>query len=111
MINIVLFRLREIAMTQKRDHNQIMQNFRIRKGRQFLAIAAALLLIIFLALLHNRPDLFGQMPKNAILAMQLTVIAAFIGFSSFNWRCPSCKKYLGPDINRHICGKCGARLQ
>ena len=98
-------------MTQKRDNNQIMQDFRLRKGRQLVAIAAALLLIIFLALLHNRPDLFGQLPKNTILATQLIVIAAFIGFSSSNWRCPSCKKYLGPDINRHICRKCGTRLR
>ena len=101
----------EIAMTQKRDHNQIMQDFRLRKSRQFVAIATALLLTIFLALLHNRPDLFGQLPKKTILGLQLIVIAAFIGFSSSNWRCPACKKYLGTDINRHICGKCGTRLR
>jgi len=98
-------------MIQKRDHNRIMQDFRLRQGRQLVAIAVALLLITFLALLHNRPDLFGQLPKNTTLAAQLIVIAAFIGFSSVNWRCPACKKYLGPDIYRHICRKCGARLR
>ena len=101
----------EIAMTQKRDHKQIMQDFRLRKGRQLIAIATALLLTIILALLHNRPDLFGQLSKKTILGMQLIVITAFIGFSSFNWRCPACKKYLGPDVNRHGCGKCGSRLR
>jgi rRNA maturation endonuclease Nob1 len=39
------------------------------------------------------------------------VIIAFIGFSAFNWRCPSCKRYLGADINRHMCKKCGTRLR
>ena len=98
-------------MIQKRDHSQIMQDFRLRQGRQLVAIAVALLLITFLALLHNRPDLIGDLPKNAILATQLIVIAAFIGFSSVNWRCPACKKYLGPDIYRQICRKCGTRLR
>jgi len=98
-------------MLQERNHNEIIQDFRLRQGRQLLAIAVALLLIIFLALLYNRPDLFGQLPKNAIMTMQLIVIAAFIGFSSANWRCPACKKYLGADIYRHICRKCGTRLR
>jgi len=98
-------------MRPKKDDARTMQDFRLRQGRQFIAIATALLLIVFLALLHNRPDLFGQLPKNAIMGAQLLVIAAFIGFSSANWRCPSCKKYLGANINRRICGKCGTRLR
>jgi hypothetical protein len=88
-----------------------MQDFRLRRGRQLVAIAAALLLIIFLALISNRSDLFGNVSKNTISAMELVVIAAFIGFSSANWRCPSCNRYLGQDINRSICKKCGARLR
>ena len=88
-----------------------MQDFRLRRGRQLVAIAAALLLIIFLALIHNRSDLFGHVSKNTISAIELVVIAAFIGFSSANWRCPSCSRYLGQDINRSICKKCGARLR
>lgn len=98
-------------MIQERDHNQIMQDFRLRRGRQFIAIAAALLLIIFFALIYNRSDLFGHVSKNTITAMELLVIAAFIGFSSANWRCPSCNRYLGQDITRNICKKCGARLR
>jgi hypothetical protein len=39
------------------------------------------------------------------------LIAAFICFSAFNWRCPLCKKYLGSNINRHICKHCGTRLR
>ncbi len=51
----------EIAVTEKKDHNQIMQDFRVRKSRQVRAIAAALLLIIFLAVIYNRPGPFRKL--------------------------------------------------
>ncbi len=88
-----------------------MRDFGLRRGRQHLAIAATLFLLIFLALLHSRPNLLGEFSKNITIAAQLVVIAAFIGFSAYNWRCPSCNKYLGNDINRHRCKQCGTRLQ
>jgi rRNA maturation endonuclease Nob1 len=31
-------------------------------------------------------------------------------FSLFNWRCPSCNKYLGKAINAKFCAKCGVQL-
>jgi hypothetical protein len=97
-------------MTQKPDQYQIVQDFRLRRGRQLLAIAAAMLLIFFLALIHHRSDLFGHIAKNTIFSMQLIVIAAFAGFTAVNWRCPSCKKYLGRNINKPGCEKCGTRF-
>jgi hypothetical protein len=98
-------------MMQERDNKRIMRDFGLRKGRQFLAIAATLVLLLFLVLLHKHPDLIGEFSKDTIFAAQIVLIAAFIGFSSFNWRCPSCKKYLGNDISRRICKNCGIRLQ
>ena len=98
-------------MIQQRDDKQIVRDFRLRQGRQFLAIAVTLLLLLFFALLHKRSDLFGELSKSTILAAQLVIIAVFIGFSALNWRCPSCKKYLGTDINKRICKHCRTRLQ
>ena len=95
---------------QKWDDKKIIHEFRLRQGRQFLAIAVTLLLLIFLTLIYKRPDLFGEFSREIISITQIVLIAAFIGFSVFNWRCPSCKKYLGRDINRRICKKCGSRL-
>jgi hypothetical protein len=43
--------------------------------------------------------------------VQIVLISAFIVFSAFNWRCPSCKKYLGNDISRRICKHCRIRLR
>jgi hypothetical protein len=98
-------------MMQKRDDLQIKRDFRLRQSRQLLAIAVALLGMVILALVYKRHDLFGEFPKSTIFGSQLVVIALFAGFTAVNWRCPSCKKYLGHDINRRICKKCGVRLQ
>jgi hypothetical protein len=93
------------------DDEKIIHEFRLRQGRQFLAIAVTLLLVIFLTLLYKRPDLFGEFSKETVSGAQIILIAAFIGFSAFNWRCPSCRKYLGNNISRRKCRKCGTRLQ
>jgi hypothetical protein len=95
----------------KKDARQIMQDFGVRRGRQVLAIGVALCLVLFLAMLHKSPTVLGEFSKDALFGAQVIVIAAFIGFSSFNWRCPSCNKYLGNDMNRRVCRKCGSRLR
>ena len=98
-------------MIQERDNKQVVRDFGLRKSRQLLAIAATLVLLLFLVLLHKHPDLIGEFSKDTIFAAQIVLIAAFIGFSAFNWRCPLCKKYLGSDISRRICKNCGTRLR
>ncbi len=95
----------------KKDHQQIAKDFRVRQSRQLFAMAITLLLLIFLVLLYKRPDIFGEISKHSIFAAQVLLIAAFIGFSAANWRCPACNKYLGTDINRRICSKCRTRLR
>ena len=95
----------------KIDDKQVRSEFWLRRGRQFLAIAIALFIVILLAIVHKRQDLFGEYSKSTIFAAQLAVIAAFIGFTAFNWRCPSCNKYLGRDINKRFCRHCRARLR
>ncbi|MBF0506109.1 MAG: hypothetical protein HQL09_04675 [Nitrospirae bacterium] len=96
---------------EKKDNKESMRVFNLRRDRELLAIAVTLCLLLFLALLHRRPDLLGTFSKNSIVGAQIMSLSAFIGFSVFNWRCPSCNKYLGPDINRRICNKCGTRLR
>jgi Na+/citrate or Na+/malate symporter len=96
---------------QKKANNQTMQDFRLRQSRQFLAMALTLFLLLLLVLIYKRTDIFGEFSKNNIVALQIILIGAFIGFSAINWRCPSCNKYLGGDINKRICKKCGIRLQ
>ena len=96
---------------QKNYDNQITREFWQRRGRQILAIAVALFLVLFLAVVYKRHDLFREYSGNTLIATQLVVITAFIGFTAFNWRCPSCKKYLGNDINKRACRHCRTRLR
>jgi heme A synthase len=96
---------------QKTDEKHIAREFWLRQGRQLLAIAVALFLVILMAVAYKRHDLFGEYSKNNLMAAQLVVIAAFIGFTAFNWRCPSCKKYLGKNISKHACRHCKTRLR
>jgi len=96
---------------RKKDPKQIVQEFQALQGRQFLAIAVALFSVIMCAVIYKRPDLFGAFSKGALFGAQAVIIASYVGFTSRNWRCPSCGKRLGPDINRRICKKCGTRLR
>ena len=96
---------------QKKDDTHITREFCRRQGRQILAIAVALFLVIVLAVVTKRNDLFGDYSKNSLAAVQLAVITAFIGFTAFNWRCPSCNKYLGNDIRKRTCRHCKTRLR
>jgi len=88
-----------------------MQAFIVRRTRQFIAIVAAIIFVLLVAMLYKRSDLFGEFSKNTLAFAQILIILAFINFTAFNWRCPSCKKYMGNDMNPRGCKKCGVRLQ
>jgi ribosomal protein S27AE len=98
-------------MTQKKDPEKIVQEHRARQNRQFVAIALTLFAVLFCAVIYKRPDLFGEYSKSTLFGAQVVIIASYMVFTSLNWICPSCGKYLGTDINRRICKKCGARLR
>ena len=88
-----------------------MKEFEVRKGRQIIAIALTLFFILLCAILHKWPIRYANFSKGALFGAQIAAIAAFMGFSALNWRCPSCGKSLGGDIGKTTCKKCGGRLQ
>jgi DMSO reductase anchor subunit len=96
---------------QTRDEERVTKEFRKRQSRQIVAMAIVLFLVLLAAVVHKRPDIFGEISRPLLFAAQAVGIALFIGFTSMNWRCPACGKYLGGDIYRRFCRKCGARLQ
>ena len=96
--------------TQKKDRKQVMQAYRARQSRQIIAITIALIAVSLPAVLYKRPDLVGEVSKSGLFAAQVAAIAAFLGFTTFNWRCPSCTKYLGHDIHRSRCARCGEKF-
>ncbi len=93
-----------------KDDIGIMKEFRRRQTRQIVAVAIALFLVLLVAVIHRRSDIFGDISKHMLFAVQALLIALFIGFTAVNWRCPSCGKHLGGDIHRSRCSKCGSRL-
>ena len=96
---------------EQKDSAQIKLEFALRRRRQILAIVVTFIFLLLLALLDRRQDIFVVFARNDILAAQIILLGAFIWFSIYNWRCPSCKNNLGPDINRRVCRQCKARLQ
>jgi len=96
---------------KNKDRKQIVRDFKSRQDRQIIAVATALFLVMLSAVIYKRPDLFGSFSRNALFGAQAIVIGVFVGFTAVNWRCPACDKYLGSDINRSICKKCGTRLR
>jgi hypothetical protein len=96
---------------KKKDTDKIKQEFRMRQNRQIVAITAAMFVVLLGAVLYKRPDLLGAFSRFTLFMLQAISIAAFVVFSTYNWRCPNCGKYLGVDLHRQHCRKCGAELQ
>jgi len=94
-----------------RDPKEIVREFGRRLGRQVVAIAVALFVVLLFAVLYKRPLQSIGLSKATLIGAQIAVIAAFLGFSALNWRCPACRKFLGGDIHQRVCKKCGARLR
>jgi hypothetical protein len=95
----------------RKDEQQVISEFGVRRTRQLFIMGAAIFFVFFLALVHDRPALFGEFSKNAIFTAQAVIIALFVGFSSYNWRCPSCGKFLQKDVFISSCKHCGSRLR
>jgi hypothetical protein len=110
MLQVLLQAFGLLAMRTKDDIG-IIKEFKKLQTRQIIGVAITLFLVLFAAVIHKRPDLFGEFSSQSLFAAQAIFVAAFIGFTAVNWRCPSCRKHLGGDINRRACSKCGTRLQ
>jgi hypothetical protein len=95
---------------KRNDSDQIKRTFAQTRMRQIVAIVAAIFGVLLAALVWRRPDLFGQFSKKDLMLFQLVMILLFINFTAWNWKCPSCKRYLGNDIGTDVCRKCGTRL-
>jgi heme A synthase len=93
------------------DFELIRKQFWMRQLRQFIACLVVISLLFLIGYFYKYTDLLGEQSRYLASALFTIVIAAFIGFSAVNWRCPVCGKYLGPNINRTFCRKCGTKLQ
>lgn len=99
----------EYTEGQKAD---IRKSFAARRRRQLMLSAPMFLLIAGLVGMERqgRAVFLGIEADNLILFLFLAIAGA-VAFSLWNWRCPSCKGYLGRQISPKFCSRCGVELQ
>lgn len=98
-------------MSQPEGEKIIVEQFARCYRRQIIGICVSVFFVLFLAAVYKRPDIFGEYLKSSLFAAECLVVAAFIGFTAANWRCPSCVRYLGHDLLIARCRRCGAKLR
>jgi drug/metabolite transporter (DMT)-like permease len=90
--------------------SQIIDEFRRRRTRQFVAAVPGIAGIILALMAVTHGSLFGIDGDLLALAGGSAFVAYAI-FSIVNWRCPACSRYLGKGMNPSFCPRCGTRLR
>jgi len=98
-------------MELTRSNAEIIDEFKKRRTRQIMAVGPIILAFIALLSVEGNPTGIFGLPQNIVLSITFAVIISVLIFSLFNWRCPSCNKYLGKAINPKFCAKCGVQLR
>jgi hypothetical protein len=91
---------------------EIKDLFAVRRKRQLLLLIPVVLLFAFAFLVGTGKlpvpiDPSSTTPKIVLFL----VVAACVGYSWVNWRCPACNGYLGRGIGPKHCRNCGAELR
>ena len=90
------------------EAKHVMSEFSRKRKLQYFFSGVTVVLIIAAALARSRsvPSL-----STAYVWIMLVIAVGLIVFSFFNWRCPSCKKYMGRGYNIKNCPLCGVKLR
>lgn len=99
-------------MENQSSNPKIISEFKKRKTKQLIAIIPLVLAFIPILFLRKvgTEILFG-ISANIILPVCFGIIFIMFIFALFNWRCPSCNKYLGKKMSPQFCNHCGVKLQ
>jgi hypothetical protein len=97
-------------MELNRSNVEIIEEFKKKRIRQIMAVGPIILAFIALLSVEGNPTAIFGLPPNTVLTISFALIISVLIFSLFNWRCPSCNKYLGKAINPKFCAKCGVQL-
>lgn len=94
------------------EPKEIQTEFKKRKLRQILVVVVLVPIIGVLFYAMNNTDFeLGGLTDDRIGLMAMLAMGLAAIFSLFNWRCPSCKKYLGRKMNQYYCPHCGVKLR
>lgn len=90
----------------------VFEKFRIKRQRQITVAIIILPLVAGLVYLDwAKSDQVLGIPADSYSIMALIGVFAALAYSIYNWRCPSCNKYMGRNINPKSCPRCGVDLQ
>lgn len=91
---------------------QLREEFARRRMRQIILVIPVLIGMAAMFWLEKNPQTsIGGLDPSVLAIGFFVLVAGAIGFSLFNWRCPSCNGYLGKAINPKFCSKCGFNLR
>ncbi len=91
---------------------EIKAEFAVRRRRQLLLLIPVILMFAFAILVGTGKLPVPVDPDSATPKVVLfLVVAACVGYSWVNWRCPACNGYLGRGIEPKHCRNCGAQLR
>jgi hypothetical protein len=99
-------------MSSLLPESELRQDFARRRTRQWLIVIPVAIAIIAMRVAgDSRNETFYGMPTTVVIGIGFAMVIGAIIFSLYNWRCPSCSKYLGRGINPSFCSKCGFKLK
>ena len=98
-------------MFEQELNEQIADEFKRRRTRQLIVTPFIVLAILFMVWSEKSTGVSGVKSPTMLQIITFVIIVGAIIFSLFNWRCPSCKGYLGKAINPKFCVKCGTQLR
>lgn len=98
-------------MLQQEPRQEIIESFRLRRTRQWMATVPTVLVIALMFWIRDSGQAYVMgYDKSTVLEVGIGVILVALVFSLINWRCPACNKYLGKGPNPKFCSKCGVQL-
>ena len=92
--------------------SEFKADFAKRRKRQILGLIPVFAIFLLAIVLDKKPEtaLF-DVPSEDVLGAAFVVVAGFVAFTLWNWRCPACHRYLGKGTSPAFCSKCGVPLR
>jgi len=99
-------------MSSMLPESDLREEFARRRMRQWILVIPMVIALIAIRSADSSGDpTFWGLPTSVAIGIGFALILGAIAFSLWNWRCPSCSKYLGKGINPSFCAKCGFKLK
>jgi len=98
-------------MNENQKNQEVIDEFRKRRNRQFIVPILVIGFIVFFILLEEKIVSLWGIPSQMFSGVFIALIIGVLIFSLKNWRCPACNGYLGKGSNPRFCQKCGVQLR